>query len=66
MLLQLLAKVVNSHIDILHAIRPQTIYIMIDNALASYFEQWFRNLLSKRTKTFTLSTSHQNGINRKF
>ena len=37
-LLDLLPKVVNSHIDMLHSIRNQTIHIMINDTLVSHFK----------------------------
>ena len=65
MLLYLFAKVVDGNVDVLHTIRNQTIYIMVNDALSAYFKQWFWSLLGQRTKSLTLASCHQYGINRK-
>ena len=48
-LLYLFAKVVDGDVDMLHTIRNQSIYIVVNDALASNFEQRFRRLLCERT-----------------
>ena len=48
---QLLSKIVDSHIDVLHSIRNEAIYIMVDDALASDFKKGLGSFFGKRTKT---------------
>ncbi len=49
MFLQLLTKIVNSHIDMLYSIRNQTVYIMVNNTFSPNFKQWLGSFLRQRT-----------------
>ena len=62
MFLQLLTKIVNSHINMLYSIRNQTVYIMVNNTFSSNFKQWLGGFLRQWTETFPLPSCHQYSI----
>ena len=62
MLFYLLFQIVHRHGDMLHTIRNQTVYIMVNDALVTHLYQRLRSFQRQRTQTLSFAACHQHGI----
>ena len=61
-LFDLFLEVIDGDGDVVHTARNQIIYVVVDDAFVTDFQQWFRCFFGQRSQSFALSACHDHGI----